>query len=144
MVETELDRLRTMPIVELRALWRTKFKCEPPKAFGPDLLRRSIAQKIQEMAYGSLDAATSRLLNQLMAQHANTPGKIVLPRRIKAGAVLVRDWKGANHRVTVLNDGYSYQGKTYSSLSVIARLITGTHWNGPRFFGLRTKAEPEQ
>ena len=144
MVEAELDRLRIMPIVELRALWRAKFRCEPPKGFGPDLLRRSIAQKIQEIAYGGLDAATSRLLNQLMAQNAKTPGKIVLPRRIKAGAVLVRDWKGANHRVTVLNDGYSYQGKTYSSLSVIARLITGTHWNGPRFFGLRAKAGPDQ
>lgn len=144
LVETELDRLRTMPIIELRALWRAKFKSEPPKAFGPDLLRRSIAHKIQEAAYGGLDAATSRLLNQLMAQHAKTPDKILLPRRIKPGAVLVRNWKNGNHRVTVLNDGFSYQGKTYSSLSEIARLITGTHWNGPRFFGLRAKPEPEQ
>jgi hypothetical protein len=144
MVEAELDRLRTMPIVELRALWHAKFKSEPPKAFGPDLLRRSIAQKIQELAYGGLDPATSRLLNRLMAQHARTPGKIVLPRRIKAGAVLVRDFKGANYRVTVLSDGFAYQGKTYASLSEIARLITGTHWNGPRFFGLRAKADSKQ
>jgi len=144
MVDAELDRLCIMPIVKLRALWRTKFKCEPPRAFGPDLLRRSIAQKIQEMAYGGLDAATSRLLNQLMAQYAKTPGKIVLPRRIKAGAALVRDWNGVTHRVTVLNDGFSYQGKTYSSLSEIAQLITGTHWNGPRFFGLRARDNTEQ
>src|SRR5690348_2822046 len=141
MVEAELDRLRTMPIIELRLLWRAKFKSEPPKAFGPDLLRRSIAHKIQEMAYGALDARTGRLLNQLIAQYAKTPGKIVLPRRIKAGAVLVRDWKDDNHRVTVLNEGFSYQGKTYTSLSEIARLITGTRWNGPRFFGLRAKAK---
>jgi len=142
-VEVELNRLQQMRINELRALWRIKFKCEPPKAFGPDLLRRSIAQKIQEIAYGGLDTATSRLLSQLMTQHAKTPGKMVLPRRIKAGAVLVRDWKGGNHRVTVLNDGFSYHGKTYSSLSEIARLITGTHWNGPRFFGLRTRDNVE-
>src|SRR5262245_34002195 len=104
-VTTELDRLRTMPIIELRVLWRAKFRSDPPKAVGADLLRRSIAQKIQEMAYGGLDAATNKFLNQLMAQHAKTPGKIMLPRRIKSGAVLVRHWKGASHRVTVLDDG---------------------------------------
>ena len=136
-VEAELDRLPSMPIVELRARWRAQFKSEPPKAFGPDLLRRSIAHRIQEDAYGGLDRATARLLQQLKAQMRKTPGKIVLPRRIKAGAVLVRKWKGHSHRVTVLDEGFAYEGKTYDSLSVIARQITGTRWNGPRFFGLR-------
>jgi hypothetical protein len=140
-VEAELDRLRSMPIVELRALWRAKLKSEAPKAFGPDLLRRSIAYKIQETAYGGLDRATARLLQQLMAQHAKTPGRIVLPRRIKPGAILVRQWKGESHRVTVLERGFAYHGKTYESLSEIARCITGTRWNGPRFFGLRTGKE---
>lgn len=142
-VEDEVDRLRIMRIAELRALWRAKFKSDPPKAFGPDLLRRSIAYRIQENAYGGLDPATGRLLKQLMAQHANAPGKIVMPRRIKAGAILVREWKRESHRVTVLEDGYTYQGKTYESLSVIARVITGTRWNGPRFFGLRTDKGPQ-
>jgi len=136
-VEAELDRLPSMPIVELRARWRAQFKSEPPKAFGPDLLRRSIAHRIQEDAYGGLDRATARLLQQLKTQMRTTPGKIVLPRRIKAGAVLVRKWKGHSHRVTVLDEGFAYEGKTYDSLSVIARQITGTRWNGPRFFGLR-------
>ena len=132
-VEAELERLRVMPIGELRALWHVKFKSEPPEAFGPDLLRRNIAQKIQETAYGGLDAGTSRLLSHLMAQQAKTPGKIILPRRIKAGAVLVRRWQR-----TVAKNGFDYLGKTYASLSEIARLITGTRWNGPRFFGLRS------
>jgi len=136
-VEAELERLPSMPIVELRARWRAQFKSEPPKAFGPDLLRRSIAHRIQEDAYGGLDRATARLLQQLKAQMRKTPGKIMLPRRIKAGAVLVRKWKGHSYRVTVLDEGFAYEGKTYESLSVIARLITGTRWNGPRFFGLR-------
>jgi hypothetical protein len=140
-VEAELDRLPSMPIVELRARWRALFKSEPPKAFGPDLLRRSIAHRIQEDAYGGLDRATARLLQQLKAQMRKTPGKIVLPRRIKAGAVLVRKWKGHSHRVTVLDEGFTYEGKTYDSLSVIARFITGTRWNGPRFFGLRGDKE---
>ena len=136
-IEAEVERLRSMPIVELRALWRAKFKSEPPKAFGPDLLRRSIAYKIQENAYGGLDQPTARLLKQLMEQFAKTNGRIVLPRRIKPGAVLIREWKGERHQVTVLEDGFSYQGKSYESLSQIARLITGTRWNGPKFFGLR-------
>jgi hypothetical protein len=140
-VEAELDRLSSMPIVELRARWRALFKSEPPKAFGPDLLRRSIAYRIQEDAYGGLDRATKRLLRQLKAQMRKTPGKIVLPRRIKAGAVLVRRWKGESHRVMVLDEGFAYEGKTYESLSVIARDITGTRWNGPRFFGLRGDKE---
>lgn len=140
-VEAEIERPQSMPIVELRALWRAKFKSDPPKAFGPDLLRRSIAQKIQEKAFGGLDRATARLLNQLIAQHSKTPGKIVLPRRIKSGAILVRQWKGTSHRVTVLDGGFAYEGKTYESLSEIARHITGTRWNGPRFFGLRSGKE---
>ena len=137
-VEAEIERLRTMSIVELRALWRAKFKSNPPSAFGPDLLRRSIAHKIQEDAYGGLDRATARLLKQLIAQYTKTPGKIVLPRRIKPGAILVREWKGTSHRVTVAEDGFVYQDQPYQNLSEIARLITGTRWNGPRFFGLRT------
>ncbi|MCG3777285.1 MAG: hypothetical protein JW395_4163 [Nitrospira sp.] len=143
-VEAEVDRLRTMRIAELRALWRAKFKSEPPKAFGPDLLRRSLAYRIQEAAYGRLDPATAKLLKQLMGQYTETPGKLVMPRRIRPGAILVREWKSESHRVTVLEDGFAYQGKTYESLSVIARLITGTRWNGPRFFGLRTDKESQQ
>jgi len=141
MVEAELDRLRSMPIVELRALWLAKFKCNPPKAFGPDLLRRSLAYKIQENAYGGLDPVTVRLLNRLVAQHTKTPGKIVLPRRLKPGVILVREWKQHSHRVTVLPKGYAYDGEIYDSLSKIARLITGSRWNGPRFFGLRSANE---
>ena len=140
-IEAELDRLRSLRIVELRALWRARFKSDPPKAFGPDLLRRSLAHRIQENAFGGLDSKTARLLNQLIAQHRKTPGKIILPRRIKAGAILVRQWKNQNHRVTVLRDGFSYEGKTYDSLSQIARMITGSRWNGPRFFGLRSGKE---
>jgi Protein of unknown function (DUF2924) len=140
-IEGEVERLRSMPIVELRALWRAKFKSEAPKAFGPDLLRRSIAYKIQEDAYGGLDRATARLLKQLMEQFAKNNGRIVLPRRIKPGSVLIRQWKGERHQVTVLEDGFAYQGKPYESLSHIARLITGTRWNGPKFFGLRADKE---
>lgn len=140
-IEAKIERLRSMPIVELRALWRAKFKSDPPGAFGPDLLRRSIAQKLQEDAYGGLDRATARLLKQLIAQYTTTPGKIVVPRQIKPGAVLVREWKGQSHRVVVLEEGFAYQNRPYENLSEVARLITGTRWNGPKFFGLRKDKE---
>src|ERR1700676_4225921 len=78
----------------------------------------------------------------MMTAYAAKPnGRIVLPRRIKPGSVLVREWKGKSHRVTVLADGFVYDGDTYGHLSEIAVLITGTRWNGPRFFGLRSKMQ---
>ena len=141
-VEDELDRLETMPIAQLRVRYQEVFRTEPPKAFGPDLLRRSIAHRIQEKAYGGLSRPAQRLLDQAMKAFAAKPnGKIVLPRRIKPGSVLVRQWKGRSHRVMVLADGFAYEGDVYSNLSEIAVLITGTKWNGPRFFGLRSKTQ---
>src|SRR5258705_3345598 len=143
-MEAELDRLAVMPIVQLRLAWAKLFRKDPPKSFGPDLLRRSIARRIQEKAYGGLSRPAQRLLDQAMKTFAAKPnGKIVLPRQIKPGSVLVREWKGKSHRVTVLADGFVYDGDTYSNLSEIAVLITGTRWNGPRFFGLRSKESNE-
>jgi len=141
-VEDELDRLAVMPIAQLRVRYREVFRTDPPKAFGPDLLRRSIAHRIQEKAYGGLSRPAQHLLDQAMKAFAAKPnGKIVLPRRIKPGSVFVREWKGRSHRVMVLADGFTYEGDVYSNLSEIAVLITGTKWSGPRFFGLRSKTQ---
>jgi hypothetical protein len=142
-VEQEVARIGAMNVAELRAMWRAQMKSEPPKAFGPDLLRRSLAYRIQEKAYGGLDPKTSRLLNQLIAQSAKNAGKIILPRRTKPGTMMVREWKGKRHTVTVTEDGFAFEGQVYESLSEIARLITGTRWNGPRFFGLRSKEKTD-
>ena len=140
-VEAELDRLPTTPIADLRKRYRKLFRAEPPKAFGPDLLKRSIAHRIQEKAYGGVPASTRRLLDKLVkAAIAKPNGRLELPRRIKPGSELVRTWKGKTHRVTVMAEGFAYDGEKYTSLSEIATEITGTKWNGPRFFGLRTKA----
>lgn len=141
-IEAELDRLATAPIVELRKRYREVIRAEPPKAFGPDLLRRSIAHRVQEKAYGGLSGPTKRLLDQLVKTMAAKPnGKLDLPRRIKPGSELVRTWKGKTYRVVVRPDGFAYEGKTYAGLSEIASLIAGTNWNGPRFFGLRSKSK---
>jgi hypothetical protein len=144
-VEDELDRLPLIPIAQLRMRYREVFRTDPPKAFGPDLLRRSIAHRIQEKAYGGLSRSAQRMLDQMMKAYAAKPnGRIMLPRRIKPGSVLVREWKGKSHRVMVLADGFAYGGDTYTNLSEIAVLITGTRWNGPRFFGLRSKTQESE
>jgi len=141
-VEDELDRLATMPIAQLRLRYAQLFRSDPPKAFGPDLLRRSIAHEIQAKSYGGLSRSAQRVLDQMMRAYAAKPdGRIVLPRRIKPGSVLVREWKRKSHRVTVLANGFAYDGRTFGNLSEIAVLITGTRWNGPRFFGLRPKTQ---
>src|SRR5947209_760706 len=141
-VEAELDRLAVIPVAQLRVRYREVFRADPPKAFGPDLLRRSVAHRIQEKAFGGLSRTTQRLLDQMMKAFSAKPnGRIVLPRRIKPGSVLAREWKGRSHRVMVLADGFAYDSNTFSNLSEIAGLITGTRWNGPRFFGLRSKTD---
>ncbi len=143
-VDAELDQLPTTPIAELRKRYRELFRTEPPKAFGPDLLRRSIAHRIQEKAYGGLSASVRRLLDQLVkAAMARPNGRLELPRRIKPGSELVRTWKGKTYRVMVMADGFAFDGETFTSLSEIASEITGTKWNGPRFFGLRSAANKD-
>jgi hypothetical protein len=143
-VEDELDRLPTTPIADLRKRYRELFRTEPPKAFGPDLLRRSIAHRVQEKAYGGLSVQTRRLLDHLVkAAIAKPNGRLELPRRIKPGSELVRTWKGKSYRVMVMADGFAHDGKTFASLSEIASAITGTRWNGPRFFGLGSSSNRE-
>ncbi|MBR1156005.1 DUF2924 domain-containing protein [Bradyrhizobium sp. JYMT SZCCT0428] len=128
-----------MTIADLRKRYRELFRTEPPKAFGPDLLRRSIAQTIQEKAYGGLPLPIRRLLAQMVKTACAKPaGRLELPQRIKPGSELVRTWNRKTYRVTVMANGFVHGGKTYASLSVIAFAITGTKWNGPRFFGLRS------
>jgi hypothetical protein len=140
-VEVELERLPKMSIVGLRSRYRELFRTDPPKAFGRDLLRRSIAHRIQERAYGGLSRDHQRLLDQLArAAQAKPNGRLELPRRIKPGSELVRTWNRRTYRVLVMEKGFACEGKTYSSLSQIAFEITGTKWNGSRFFGLRLGA----
>lgn len=105
-----------------------------PNLLGPLVLTSSVAASLID----GLSALVQRQLNQLIKILAKKrSGHIELPKRVKSGSVLVRLWKGKSHRVTVLDDGFAFEGRVYNSLSEIAREITGTRWNGPRFFGLR-------
>jgi hypothetical protein len=126
-LEAELERIAAMNINELRSLWREREGREPPSGFSRDLIARALAYAIQEEQLGGL----SPELKKLLANPDAEP-----PRRIKAGSVIVREYAGARHEVFVVADGFSWQGRVYPSLSAIAKEITGTRWNGWRFFGL--------
>lgn len=136
-IEAEIDRIRSLGLDALRAHWRVTFGAVPPKGLTKDLIARMITYRIQEEAFGGLDRATVKLLDGLARGQKSAPE---FKRRLKTGTVLVREYQGERHTVTVVPDGFVWRETTYSSLSTIARAITGTNWNGPRFFGLRMKA----
>ena len=133
-LEAEISRIRALGLNELRTLWRSTFRTPPPPPFTKDLIARFICWHIQEQGLGGLDHIATKLLDGL-AQGDN-PGADRL-RRLKVGTVLVREYQGERHTVTVVDDGYVWRDVTYASLSTIARAITGTAWSGPRFFGVR-------
>jgi Protein of unknown function (DUF2924) len=122
----------------LRRRWQAAFGRSIPKPLTTDLLRRMIADRIQEEAFGTLDRATLKLLDNLAGRDRARPAE----RNVKIGTVLVRDYQGRRHTVTVSPEGFVWEAQPYSSLSAIARAITGTAWSGPRFFALKSSAEP--
>ena len=138
-IEAEIDRVRSLGLDELRSLWRTTFRSSPPPAFTKDLMARFLCWHVQEQAFGGLDPEIAKHLDGLA--QGNKPGAD-RPRRLKPGTVLLREYQGERHTVTVVPNGYVWHETTYASLSMIARAITGTRWNGPRFFGLRSGGEP--
>ena len=123
------------PLARLRQHYRELFKKPPPPAFSADLLRRVMAYRVQEDRLGGLNIKTKTALMERCG--TSLAGKSRDSRQLAIGCVLVRDYGGHSHRVTVTKDGFEYNGKAYANLSEIAFQITGTKWNGPRFFGLR-------
>ena len=133
-IEAENDRVRSLGVDALRTLWRTTFRSSPPPAFSKDILARYLCWGIQEQAFGGLDPKTAKHLGGFARGDRSRADR---PRRLKPGTVLLREYHGERHTVTVVAKGYVWREATYASLSIIARAITGTAWNGPRFFGLR-------
>ena len=125
---------------ELMALWRQLYGRKDRPRIRRELLVQMLAYRIQERAYGGLSPVTRKRLHQLARRlEADPNAKLCGEVRIKPGTRLIRDWRGQPYCVTVLENGYEYAGKRYPTLSQIARLITGTRWSGPLFFGLRGK-----
>ena len=133
-----LSRLPTLDIDELRQQWRGLYKTQAPANLSRELLLRAVAYRMQEVALGGLRPPRQRQLRQ-MAQQFNRIGAAYTPPRpeLKPGTRLMREWHGRTYDVLVLDDGFSWQGTRYRSLSSIARKITGTAWSGPLFFGLK-------
>jgi len=138
-VLAQLNALKTLPIAELKAKWRDLYDREPP-AFNRRYLESRLAYRIQELAYGGLKPETRARLDALAdaLDREGTVKRRAAGDRPVAGTRLLREWQGVEHAVTVLDDGYDWQGRRYKSLSAVARAITGTRWNGWTFFGLRS------
>lgn len=142
-LQQRLVELEHLDASGLRQEWRRLFRSDPPQ-LSRDLVLRALAYRLQEREHGGLSKA---VLRQIAAQtrglRAEHPGRPEPSARIRPGARLVREWRGRTHTVTVIEEGFEYDGKTYASLTPIARTITGTHWSGPRFFGLVRPRTPK-
>ena len=128
-------------LAELRREWRRLYHHDPPR-ISRDLLILGIAYRLQEIEHGGLGKATLRKLRTL-AKSLRATGRVgpTPSLSLKPGARLVREWRGRTYTVTVTEDGFEYAGTIYQSLTKIAKKVTGTHWSGPRFFGLEAKAK---
>src|SRR5215211_8492530 len=140
----EIAHLRGLDRDGLRARWRSLTGRAAPAHVPRTLLLQVLAYRVQAAALGDLDPVTARMLDRIASQGRSSPrAEVPIPDRIgiRPGTVLVREWDGEPHRVMVLAVGFAWNGTTFRSLSQVARAITGTRWNGPRFFGLRDQKD---
>jgi len=134
-IAARVAALQTMSAEELKALWHKVYDTAPPP-FNIPYLRSRLAYRLQELVYGGLTDVTRLRLERLAAgKDANPPPEN--PDQLLPGTWLVREWKGVEYRVMVMESGYSFQDCLYPSLSAVANRITGSKWNGPMFFGLK-------
>ena len=135
---SEIAGLSSLSIKHLKERWQSLYVTEPPQRISRELLTRALAYRLQERALGGLKPSTRRLLERI----SKSPTVRVVPaRKTVPGTVLIREWHGNRHQVTVLDNGVIYRGQRYRSLSEVARAITATRWSGPLFFGLKARAE---
>src|SRR6266576_731416 len=137
-LETEIGRLPALSLLELRNRWKTLFGHSAPKSLRRSFLARAVAYQMQVEAYGGLSVATKRRLREIVNAVRNGDASAALgSNRIKAGTQMIRQWQNTTHKVTALNEGFEWDGRTYKSLSAVANAITGTNWNGFAFFGIK-------
>ena len=142
---TRLAALKAMSVNELKTEWQALFAAPAPNN-SRTFLEGRLAYRIQELTYGGPDKQTRRLLDLLADEVEGTltrKAQIADPRNPVVGTKLIREWDGTAHTVTVLKDGFDWGGQRFKSLSAVARAITGTRWNGYRFFGLRERKRGE-
>jgi hypothetical protein len=146
-IEDEIVHLRGLDLKGLRARWQSVLQRSAPGHLPRHLLFAIIAYRIQADRFGDLDHETRQLLDRTGAKESGTAMSARLVSfdqkrtELTPGTVLVREWDRRSQRVMVMSDGFAWNGQTYDSLSKVAYAITGTRWNGPRFFGLRDKED---
>ena len=145
----QIAELQRLPMSELMERWRVLMGTEPPSYNRPFLLKRLI-YRVQELAYGGLPMSAYQEMERVLTEAGyDELGASIIPGNAKQptprrnpglpiiGTRLVREWNGRQYEVLTTRDGYEFEGRPYKSLTAITKAITGTHWNGPRFFGLR-------
>jgi hypothetical protein len=146
-IEDGIAHLRGLDLKGLHARWQSVFQRQAPAHLTRHLLFAIIAYQIQADRFGDLDHATKQVLDRTVPKET---GSVTSDRlasfdqkrtELTPGTVLVREWDRRSQRVMVMADGFAWNGQTYDSLSKVAFAITGTKWNGPRFFGLRGKED---
>ena len=145
-LEDEIAHLRDLDLHGLRTRWHSVFRRKAPDHLPRHLLYRMIAYRLQAERLGDLDRDTQRFLDQVAAgtrdgNEVQAGGNHPSRHGLHPGTILVREWDGTSQRVMVLDQRFAWNGTTYRSLTEIAFAMTGTRWSGPRFFGLRNRAE---
>ncbi len=141
-LDIEVTHLRDLDVAALRSQWQNIFRRKAPPHMARHLLFRNLAYRLQADQLGDLNAECRRLLDDAATPEA--AGKLAVAGEqamVRPGTILSREWGGRMHRVAALAEGFAWNGNTYPSLSKVAHAITGTRWNGPRFFGLRDRAK---
>ncbi len=141
-ISAEITALASLSIAQLRGRWKALYGTEPPSRASRDFLIRAVAYRIQERALGGLSVSMRRLLERVAEDVSERRRVRVAPaRKLHTGAILLREWGGVQHQVTILENGVMFRGNQYRSLSEVARVITGSRWSGPLFFGLRARSK---
>jgi hypothetical protein len=138
-IPRQVMQLAALDLAALRESWIAIFDSQPSSRLGRRFIIRALAYRLQERTFAVLKPSTRRLLERIFDAPAQATLKHVSQRPPGAGTVLIRQWRGVSHRVMVLEDEVVYLGRRYKSLSEVARLITGTRWSGPVFFGLERR-----
>lgn len=146
----QIAELQRLPMSELTERWRILMGTDPPSYNRPFLLKRLI-YRVQELAYGGLPMAAYQEMDRALSEagydelgatilpdQSHRPSPARNPGHPVVGTRLVREWNGRQYEVLTTREGFEFEGRPYKSLTAITKAITGTHWNGPRFFGLRT------
>lgn len=147
-LEVEITRLRDLDLDGLRARWHSLRGRPAPRHLPKHLLLRVLTYSLQAAVHGDLDPSTKQFLDRVVAAATSKDKAVALPTpspsSVQPGTVLMREWAGRLLQVTALDNGFAWNGNTYRSLSEVARAITGTRWNGRRFFGMPSVPRPDR